>query len=72
MFEDRQMKKFFVYTIVNRSKKSSIIDEMLIGKKNKKKKSYNDIYDFVQLYEINMFESDLIKEKYGICEDDDG
>jgi hypothetical protein len=37
LFEDCQTKKVVVYTIINRSKKSSIMDEMLAVKKAKKK-----------------------------------
>ena len=39
---------------------------------SKKNKSYQDIYDFEPVYEINMFESNLIKEKYEITEDENG
>jgi len=45
LFEDKQEKTFAVYNIVNKSKKTSLMDGLIKGPK-KKKKEYKDVYDF--------------------------
>jgi hypothetical protein len=73
LFEDRQKKTYQVFQIVNRSKKgSSLMMDSMLRKKGSKSKIYEDIYDFAPVYEINIFESNLIKERFGIENSEEG
>lgn len=71
LFVDNLTKKFEVYSIVNRNSKSSVLDGLVISKKQKSK-SYQEVFDFVPIYEINMFECNLVKERLGLNDDEDG
>ena len=69
LFEDKQEKTFAVYNIVNKSKKTSLMDGLIKGPKNKKKE-YKDVYDFEPINQIDLFQSDLINSKFGIYDDE--